>query len=87
MIDVEVQWCKDFIASLNGRAPSAAELYDFLDEHIKTVEDAMDEGWVQGYEQGKAHRQQDLDDSHDDGYSRGWEAAEEFYTNRETHNG
>lgn len=53
MIDVEMQWCKDFIAGLNGRAPSAAELYDFLDKYIKSIEDAMDDGYTQGYNDAK----------------------------------
>jgi hypothetical protein len=53
MIDVEMQWCKEFVASLNGRAPSAAELYDFLDKYIKNIEDALDAGYVQGYSDAK----------------------------------
>lgn len=54
MNDLEMQWCKDFIASLNGRAPSAAELYDFLDNYIKNIEDAMDDGYALGYDDAKS---------------------------------
>lgn len=68
MIDVEMQWCKEFLESLNGRAPSAAELYDFLDEHIKRVEDAHDSGFAQGYEESK---QDWYDIGYEAGYKRG----------------
>lgn len=54
MIDVEMQWCKEFIQSLKGRAPSAAELYDFLDRNIKRVEDAYDSGYAAGYDDAKS---------------------------------
>jgi hypothetical protein len=53
MIDIEMQWCKEFVESLNGRAPSAAELYDFLDIHIKRVEDAHDDGYAKGFADAK----------------------------------
>jgi hypothetical protein len=46
-MDVEMQWCKEFVDSLNGRPPTAAEVWDFLDRYIKRVEDAFDDGYAQ----------------------------------------
>jgi hypothetical protein len=53
MSSPEMEWCKDFVESLNGRAPTAAEVFDFLDLYVKRVEDAIDDGYALGYDDAK----------------------------------
>jgi flagellar biosynthesis/type III secretory pathway protein FliH len=79
-----MEWCKEFVDSLNGHFPTAAEVWDFLDKYIKNIEDSHDDGYAQGYADGLADGKrkgyaEGLLDGRDAGYDLGWAAAEDHY--------
>lgn len=80
MIDVEMQWCKEFVESLNGRPPTAAEVHDFLNKHILSIEEIADINYVRGFDDGKESSSQNaylrgLEDGRETGYDLGYDAG------------